>query len=362
MNKKTICCKLITSKPIFAALQETSELFAQACNFVLEVALKEKTHNAIKLHHLCYQSIRKQTGLSANLTVRSIRRVVACLTKVKGKRKRPRKFVPKSIDYDARIFNYREIEESVSLTTSKGRIRIPMQLGEHQREALKGKDPKAATVVQKGKDWYIHIVISYDSIPFDGDGIMGVDLGINNIASTSTGLKFEGKSRQSFKNKRQSVRSSLQSKFTKGCKKVLKKISGYEKRRTRHENHVISKKLVEEAKRHNCGTIRMEQLKNIRTRTKTWSKHLNRMVAGWSFYELQQFVVYKASALSINVEFVNPAYTSQTCHQCLKLGSRKGERFKCTTCGSMHADVNASHVIALGGAPVNVPELAATAS
>ena len=94
----------------------------------------------------------------------------------------------------------------------------------------------------------------------------------------------------------------------------------------------------------------MEQLKGIRNKTKTWNKHLNRMVAGWSFYQLQQFLSYKAAAQGISVELINPAYTSQTCHHCLQLGSRQGERFTCLTCGEQHADVNASHVIALGGA------------
>ena len=113
---------------------------------------------------------------------------------------------------------------------------------------------------------------------------------------------------------------------------------------------MLSKQLVEEAKRHNCGIIRMEQLKAIRERTKTWNKHLNRMVAGWSFFQLQNFVTYKAALIGISVEFVDPRYTSQTCHQCLQLGSRNRERFSCTACGEWHADHNAACVISLGGA------------
>ena len=69
----------------------------------------------------------------------------------------------------------------------------------------------------------------------------------------------------------------------------------------------------------------MEWLKDIRDKTKAWNKHMNRMVAGWGFYQLQQFVEYKAASFGISVEYMNPAYTSQTCHQCLKLGSRNGE-------------------------------------
>jgi IS605 OrfB family transposase len=349
METRTICCKLFTTPTIADALQETSERFSGASNHILNIAVEKKTHNAIKLHKLCYADVRKMFGLSANLAVRSIRRVVSCMTRLKGKHKRPKKFSPKSIDYDARIFSYRERDETISLTTTNGRIRMPMILGEHQRNALKRQTPTSATVIKKGKEWYIHIVVEFEKTPIDGEGVMGVDLGINNIATTSTGLRIEGKSRQEFKQKRANVRASLQSKGKQSTKKVLKKLSGYENRRIKHENHVLSKQLVEEAKRHKIGVIRFEQLKDIRSKTKTWNKHLNRMMAGWSFYQLQNFVEYKAAAFGIAVEFVNPAYTSQTCHQCFNLGSRKGERFNCLTCGEQHADVNASHVIALGG-------------
>lgn len=350
MVTKTVCCKLLTSAPIASALEDTSERFADSCDYVLSVAIEKGSHNAIKLHHLCYKECREMFGLSANLAIRSIRRVVTCMTKLKGKRKRPKKFSPKSIDYDARIFFYREAEESVSLTTTRGRIVVPMLLGEFQRKHLKGKSPTSAQVIKKGSDWYIHIQVHHEPSDAPGDEVMGMDCGITNIVATSKGTLIEGESRQQFKKHRARVRASLQSKGTEGAKKVLRRVSGKEARRIRHDNHVISKSIVEEAKRHDCGVIRMERLKHIRANTKTWNKHLNRMVAGWSFYQLQQFVQYKADIAGISVEFVDPTYTSQMCHQCLCLGSRKGERFNCLTCGEQHADINASHVIALGGA------------
>jgi IS605 OrfB family transposase len=272
------------------------------------------------------------------------------MTRLKGKRKRPRKYQPKSIDYDARIFSYREQDEEISLKTTRGRLRIPLILSEYQRRALQGRATSAAIVIRKGEAWYIHIVVEVPSMPSNGEGVIGIDLGIRNIATTTTDLCIKGKDRQEFKKKRAKVRASLQSKGTRGARKVLRRLSGYESRRIRYENHVLSKQIVSEAKRHNCGVIRMEQLKGIREKTRQWNKHLNRMVAGWSFYQLQQFVIYKASAAGITVELIDPAYTSQTCHQCLKLGSRNGELFKCLTCGDKHADVNALHLIALGGA------------
>lgn len=349
MQTRTICCKLLTTGPTDKALEETSRAFENGCNHVLKIAIQEKTQNAIKLHKLCYADVRELFGLSANLAVRSIRRVVSTMTKLKGKRKAPKKFSPGSIDYDARIFSYQERDETVSLTTVKGRIRVPMILGEHQRKALTGQNPTSAIVIKKAGVWYIHIVVEHEPSGCEGNGVMGIDLGVTNIATTSTGSKIDGKSRQQFKAKRANIRASLQSKGTPGTKKILKKISGYESRRIKHENHILSKQLVDEAKRHNCGTIRMEQLKDIRSRTKGWNKHLNRMVAGWSFYQLQQFVTYKAASVGIAVELINPTYTSQTCHQCLRLGSRIKEQFSCTTCGESHADYNAACVISLGG-------------
>lgn len=360
MNSRTICCKLHITEQIQEAFQETSVAFSEACNFVLKGAIEEVTNNAIKLHHLFYAKIREIFNLSANLAVRVIRRVASCLTRLKGKRKAPKLFKPKSVDYDSKIFTFKEENGTVSLTTTRGRVRVPMILGEHQRSALKGQKPTAATLINKVGVWYIHIVIEHPTNPFPGKNVMGIDLGIVNIATTSTEFQEKGQSRQLFKQKRSIVRASLQSKGTRGAKKILKKLSGYENRRIKYENHVLSKKLIEEAKRHECGIIRMEQLKDVRSRTKTWNKHLNRMTAGWSFYQLQQFVEYKAAEAGIVIEYVNPAYTSQTCHQCFKLGSRKGELFSCTTCGEKHADVNASRVIALGGALVNAPGLAAT--
>ena len=63
MEKRTICCKLLTEATIADALKETSKRFSDACNHVLKIAIEEKTHNAIKLHKLCYAEVRELFGL-----------------------------------------------------------------------------------------------------------------------------------------------------------------------------------------------------------------------------------------------------------------------------------------------------------
>ena len=84
METRTICCKLLSAPGMAEALKETSDFFSDACNHVLKIAIEEKTHNAIKLHKLCYFQVRELFGISANLAIRSIRRVAACMTKLQG--------------------------------------------------------------------------------------------------------------------------------------------------------------------------------------------------------------------------------------------------------------------------------------
>jgi len=348
----TIRCKLFTDQDLAEDLLKTCEAFAEGCNHILQLASEKKTKNALQLHRLSYHVMREKYHLSANLAVRAIRRVSAAFSK----KKRPRHFKPTSVSYDARIFSFFEENYSVSLKTLQGRKKIFLDIGDYQKKALIGQKPTAATLVRRGKEWYFDICVERESFSVRGE-TMGIDLGLKNIAYTNTGLFFSGEKRQAFKLKQAQIRASLQSKNTRGAKQRLKKLSGYEKRRIRHDNHVLSKQLVDEAIRHNCGTIRMEQLKAIREKTKVWNKHRNRMMAGWSFYQLQHFVEYKAKCAGITIEYVSPAYTSQTCYRCGCLGNRHKDCFKCTTCGESPADWNAAWMIAKGGASVNRPEL-----
>ena len=349
MSKRTICCKMAPTPTMAEALSATCTAFADACNATRELALPGNVSNNVRLHHMAYGMIRQRFGLSANLAIRAVRRVSGAMTAAKKRGRKPKEFRPTSIDYDARIFAYREKDETVSLTVVGGRMHVPLMLGDFQRRALAGKKPTAATVVRKGRQWFIHIVVEDDDAePVDGPAL-GVDLGIRNTATTSSGTLHDGRVRREFKERRMKVRASLQSKGTRGAKRVLRRLSGYENRRIRHENHVLSKLIVAEAAKAHCGTIRMERLTNIRQRCKIRNRHMNRMVAGWSFGQLQSFVSYKARRAGIAIELVDPAYTSQTCPVCGERGTRRQDVFLCTTCGAMHADVVGALNIAGGG-------------
>ena len=116
------------------------------------------------------------------------------------------------------------------------------------------------------------------------------------------------------------------------CRELLARLSGRERRFQRHTNHVISKALVETAHEQQAA-LALEDLTGIRERTNQQprKKTERRRSNGWAFFQLRQFVTYKAALAGVVVYLVPAAYTSQMCHACLHLGSRHGKRFAVPT-------------------------------
>ncbi|WP_152418554.1 RNA-guided endonuclease TnpB family protein [Halorubrum distributum] len=79
--------------------------------------------------------------------------------------------------------------------------------------------------------------------------------------------------------------------------------------------------------------------------------HMNRRLHSWAFAQLISRLEDKALEASVPVEFVPPAYTSKTCHECGHIGSRSSQaEFKCTNpdcwVTEYQADINAAANIA----------------
>ena len=115
-----------------------------------------------------------------------------------------------------------------------------------------------------------------------------------------------------------------------------------------HVNHVVSREIVNEAKGKNKKLIILEDLTHIRDRIKA-NLRVRARLHRWPFRELQQMIVYKAVQEGMEVMFVDPHYTSQTCAHCGKIGVRKKHRFQCSCGYRAHADLNASrNLLGLG--------------
>ncbi len=252
---------------------------------------------------------------------------------------------------DARTFTLKLSQGAVTFSTHGKRVTAALLISDYEHEALWGAQVAQSAILVKAKDGYwINIAVQQEVSEVPQGAILGVDLGIRRLASTSTGRRFNGKVLREYRESRWRVRASLQSKGTKGAGRALKRLSGRERRRARWENHRISKRIVQEAVQHGCSTINMKDLRGIRDRLKVRNRHLNRMVSLWAFGQLREFIRYKAAARGIRVTQVDPAYTSLQCHQCHKLGKRTLDLFTCATCGEFDADLNAAKNIAAGGA------------
>lgn len=334
-------------------LESTLRAFADACNMVRGVAERSNIINKHKLQSLVYPLVRARFGLSANLTVRAI----ACVARALKAGHRHSMFHPTFAEYDQRIFRFREADWTVSLTLLGGATRFKLDIGDYQRERLVGKSPTSATLVKrKNGDFYIQIALDYvTKVPKESTGTLGIDLGIKNLATLSTGERFGGTEVDTFRNHFQAMRTILQRKGTKGAKRLLKRLSGREKRYMAWVNHTISARIVRFSHQHGLMLV-LENLSGIRTRTKVRKNQRPRHHC-WAFHQLRTFLEYKAIRDGLEVVVVSPAYTSQTCHRCLHIGQRNGEVFKCKSCGyAGHADENGACVISLMGACVTRPE------
>ena len=354
---RTLSCKLVVPPPVAARIDATLEAFAQACNFVADWGNEHKKHRQYDLHKGCYRDIRERFGLSANLAVRAIARVAPRLAHAKTRHSR---FKPTSIDYDARIFKLDVSSETVSLRLIEGRCILALALGDFQRERLAGQSPTSATLKKGRKNrYYLDVQVKEEAPPTqDADDTLGVDLGIRHIATDSAGHQFQGQDLADYRQHRAKVRARLQAKADTGskqtrkaCRRVLKRLSGRERRHQKRINHEISKQLVAYAKKHGLAIV-FEVLKGIRDRCR-FHKGQRRALHSWAFYQLQQFVEYKARSAGVRVLHVDPRYTSKTCADCLHVGVRRQDDFSCKNCGQRsHADFNAARNIARFGLAV----------
>lgn len=348
--KLTLQIKLLPKQDQFASLKNTLIEANTACNEISDIAFTKKLYNQYKLHHETYHRIKNSFNLSAQMVVRCISKVT---DSYKLDKKVKRDFRPLgAITYDSRILSY--AEDGISLWVIGGRIKVPFIC--HNKKYIPYIKGEADLIFKKGKFYLFQTVEVPEEDIKDIEDFIGVDFGITDIAVTSDGKKYSSKTLNDYREKRQRIRSSIQSKGTKSAKRLLKRLSGREKTTATIINHTISKAIVVSAKEQGKG-IAIEDLTNIRFTSKRRGKKFRTKLGRWNFAQLRSFLTYKSLLNGVKLVVVEPAYTSKTCSVCYHIGNRQNKYFKCNNCGNnMDADFNASLNIATLGDAINHPE------
>ena len=330
--KLTAQIKLLPTPEQAETLRHTLEQANAACQFVSDTAWETKSFRQYDLHHMCYQAVREQFGLSAQAAVRAIAKVADAYKLI---RKAKRTFKPTgSIAYDDRILSWRLQDKTVSIWTVKGRLRIHLVCGERQWELLQTRQGESGLVFYKGL-FFLSAACKVDEPkPVEVEGVLGVDLGVVNIAVDSEGQVHSASHINSLRHHHRRLRAKLQAKSTRSAKRKLKRLSGQERRFAKDTNHCISKKLVAKAKDTNRA-IALENLEGIRARV-TVRRSQRAILHSWAFYQLRAFVTYKAKRAGVPVFLVDPRNTSRTCPACGhvdKANRPSQSRFSCVVCG-----------------------------
>jgi len=329
--KQTLLVKLAPTEQQFNLLKSTMERFNEACNYIADIAFQRRISNNWQLHHLTYYKVREQFGLSAQLTVRAISKVSQAYKR--DKKIRPKFDLQGAIVYDERLLSWKGLEY-VSILTLQGRIKVPIRIGPYQ-EARMNRIRGEADLLLRNTTFYLAATIDVpEATPFEPKDWLGVDVGVNNIATDSDGEVWSGGQLNGLRTRHVKLRARLQSKDTKSAKRLLKKRSRKERRFATAVNHLISKRIVEKAKDTLRG-IALEELKGIRNRVTVNGSRQRRTIHSWAFNQLRSFIEYKARLAGVPLLLVNPRNTSRACPACgyIAKANRKGEIFLCGNCG-----------------------------
>lgn len=260
---------------------------------------------------------------------------------------------------------------------SNNRCIVERLIESDRQQKNKGEDYVANNssikLVKYGKSTRIFLLLSID-IPakkqvLDKDVVLGVDLGIkcplylainknDNFKMQIGDIEHFHNQRTMFQKRFKSLQKLICTQGGHGRKKKLEpleKLKEKERNWVHTQNHVYSREVIKQALKQNARTIHVESLKDFGKGKDGYVKdEYKYLLRYWSYYELQSMIEYKAKLEGIEVKYIDPAYTSQTCSYCGERGERKKqEEFVCTNpqCKrrgeKINADFNAARNIAM---------------
>jgi putative transposase len=359
------------------ALEQTLRVCNAAATWLSQQMHAARVFRKIDVQHRFYTDLRERFGLGAQPAIRVIGRVSDAYTSLHAniaagnhgppgteRRRRvedsPISFRPLAAQpFDARCLSWQFPHEvgraaAVSIWTVSGRLKnIPAVGNPKHLTLLRTRAIGETDLMYRDGKWFLYATVEVPQAPLTEpvNGFVGVDMGIVNIATTSTGERASGARLNHYRKRQVRLRQRLQAKKTSSARRLLKQRRRKEARFAADVNHQISKRIVAEAERTGCG-IAVEQLTGIRDRVRL-RKPQRATLHSWAFAQLGSFLAYKAKQAGVAYVDVNAAYTSQTCSVCGwvdKKNRRTQAVFDCGRCDFVgHADHNAAINIATRG-------------
>jgi putative transposase len=353
--KTVVQVKLVPDAVQAPALERTLHTVNECANRVSEGSfVKYRLKGSVKeLRSLAYGEL-KSRGLGAQAAQHVIKRVVDSYTTLRANiragnlgpqtSKRRRKAESKPIvfrpdaahTFDDRCLSWNYDQQTVSIWTMDGRMKnLRFVCSPKTLKQLTGHRKGESDLVHRDAKWFLIATIDIpEPEVFEPNGWIGVDRGINNLATTSDGDNHSGRRLGRYRRWQARKKAEIQAKKTRSATQLLKKRARRESRHATHINHKVSKTVVAVAQRTERG-VALEQLQGIRERV-TVRRDQRARQSSWPFRQLGAFVEYKARRAGVPFIEVDPAYTSQRCPRCghtERANRPTRDHFSCRRCG-----------------------------
>ena len=346
MEQMTITAKIqiIAAETDKVLLDETMSVYRNACNYVSEYVFRTHDLKQFSLNKALYSTLREKFNLKSQMAQSVLKTVIARYKTILENQNEWIKPSFKKPQYDL-VWNrdYSLTQNSFSINTLNGRVKLSY-FSDGMSKYFDHTIYKFGTakLVSKHGKYYLHIPVTYEieeSNISDICNVVGIDRGINFVVATYDSKHNSGfVSGKAIKQKRANyskLRKELQMRHTPSSRRRLKAIGQRENRWMQDINHQVSKALVENNPKHTLFVLEdLSGIRNATERVKTKNRYVS---VSWSFYDLEQKLIYKAKQNQSSVIKVDPRYTSQCCPCCGHVEksnrNKKIHLFTCKKCG-----------------------------
>ena len=325
-------------------LNKTMSVYCDACNYVSDYVFRTHDLKQFSLNKILYSALREKFSLKSQMAQSVFKTVIARYKSILENQNEWIKPSFKKPQYDL-VWNrdYSLTQNCFSVNTLNGRVKLPY-FAEGMSKYFNHSIYRFGTakLVNKRGKYYLHIPVTYEveeSNISDICNVVGIDRGINFVVATYDSKHKSGfVSGKAIKQKRANysrLRKELQMRHTPSSRRRLKAIGQRENRWMQHINHQVSKALATGNPKHTLFVLEdLTGIRNATERVKTKDRYVS---VSWSFYDLEQKLIYKAKQNQSSVIKVDPRYTSQCCPACghteKSNRNKKIHLFTCKNCG-----------------------------